>query len=58
MSRQQATRANRAQVLEHIQRQRVLGEEMQSYKEVTPRMLITTLVLIAAFFAVLRYTGV
>lgn len=54
----QATRASREQVLEHIHRQRVLREEMIHHQEVTMGSLAITVVLLASFFAVLKFTGV
>lgn len=57
MIRQQATRANRAQVLDHIQRQCVLGEDMLNYTEVTWKNLAVTGLLIVAFFVTLHITG-
>ena len=58
MSRQQATYATPEQVREHIHRQRTLGEDMLSYKEVSKGSLAVTIILIAVFFAVLKLTGV
>lgn len=54
MTRHQATRANRAQVEQHIKMQRELGEEMPTYKEVTPRQLAVSIALIGLFLFTLH----
>lgn len=43
-----ATKGNRAQVQQHIRRQRALGEQMQGFDRARPiELIVTALVLIA-----------